>query len=155
MNAPSGGMSVAARPPRGVHKKLDVSFHLDSANMARVPPRPARILDQNLILVSDGASDANTSATRPRTPPRRQRSPRGACRRTTLRLGPPRCSGDDQVQGKTGTYAVGSADGPVQAVVILGGQAEGEAGLCGESDFGAADCVFNRAGDALKCQRRG
>lgn len=58
-----------------------------------------------------------------------------------------------KVKGKAGTYPVVAADSPIEAIVVLGGQSAGQAGLCGESAWSAANCTFNGPGSTLKCLR--
>ena len=57
------------------------------------------------------------------------------------------------VTGKGGLYPVTEADSPIQAVVTLGNQADAAAGLCGESEFSAANCAFNAPKNQLGCRR--
>lgn len=57
-----------------------------------------------------------------------------------------------KVRGKGGSYPVTSGDSPVNAVVVLGGTAAGDAGLCGNSTFDASACKLNGSGDTLKCK---
>jgi cysteine-rich repeat protein len=57
-----------------------------------------------------------------------------------------------KVRGQSGTYPVVGNDSPVNATVVLGNASAGNAGLCGESNFAAAMCNFNRKGDALTCK---
>lgn len=45
------------------------------------------------------------------------------------------------------------ADTPLEAIVVLGNQADAAAGLCGESSFESADCTLNGAGSAIVCKR--
>lgn len=56
-----------------------------------------------------------------------------------------------KAKGKGGTYPIAAADSPIEAIVVLGGPAAGQAGLCGESDYAAANCAFNGPGTTLKC----
>lgn len=58
-----------------------------------------------------------------------------------------------KAKGKAGTYPVVAADSPIEAIVVLGGQAAGQAGLCGESAWSATNCAFNGPGSTLKCLR--
>ena len=57
------------------------------------------------------------------------------------------------VKGKNGTYPIVSGDEPVQATVVLGGQASAAAGECGESDFVSNDCTFNGPQNKLTCKK--
>ena len=57
------------------------------------------------------------------------------------------------VKGVKGTYPVLAADVPVEAIVVLGGQAASVAGECGESAFAPEDCKLSKQGDALACKR--
>jgi cysteine-rich repeat protein len=58
-----------------------------------------------------------------------------------------------KVLGKNGAYPVEPGDAPLRAVVVLGGPAAGAAGLCGDSDFSFAECVFNKPANSLKCKK--
>lgn len=58
-----------------------------------------------------------------------------------------------QIKGKDGTHQVLAADVPLAAIVVIGGQSEGEAGYCGESTFVAPDCSFNGAQNQVTCKR--
>lgn len=53
------------------------------------------------------------------------------------------------VKGKNGSYPFAPGDEPVRAIVVIG---DGAAGECGETRFTAGQCVFNGAGNALKCR---
>ncbi len=55
------------------------------------------------------------------------------------------------LKGKKSTYPVIAGDEPLHVVVVLGNQADGAAGYCGESAFRTGDCAFNRKGDGLVC----
>jgi len=57
------------------------------------------------------------------------------------------------VTGKNGVYPVVAGDEPLEAILVLGGQTDAVAGVCGESAFVAADCAFNRLGTALNCRQ--
>jgi len=57
------------------------------------------------------------------------------------------------VKGESGTYPVASGDAPVQATIVLGGQASSAAGECGESDFVSNDCTFNGSQNRLTCRK--
>lgn len=57
------------------------------------------------------------------------------------------------VGGRRATYPVVAADAPIQATIVLGGQADADAGLCTETDHNAADCSFRRSGKTLVCRR--
>jgi hypothetical protein len=57
------------------------------------------------------------------------------------------------VKGRNGTYPIVSGDEPVQATVVLGGQASAAAGECGESDFVSNDCTFNESLNRLMCKK--
>lgn len=54
--------------------------------------------------------------------------------------------------GRFGTYPVLMADSPVRAVVVFGGQSASIAGWCGESNFVADECRFNRFATSLDCR---
>lgn len=56
------------------------------------------------------------------------------------------------VKGKNGTFPIVSGDEPVKAIIVMGDQAAGDAGQCGESAFGAPQCDFNAAGNKLTCK---
>lgn len=58
-----------------------------------------------------------------------------------------------KVTGKKANYPVVAGDEPVKGVVVLGGQAQSEAGYCGETAFGAGDCAFNRKANTLTCRK--
>jgi len=57
------------------------------------------------------------------------------------------------VKGRNGTYSVAAGNEPLQATVVLGDQSDAIAGRCGESAYGAGDCAFNHAQNALTCRR--
>ncbi len=56
------------------------------------------------------------------------------------------------VTTKGGTYAVGVADLPLAASVVLGGQAAGAGGECGEVTFAASQCHAAAGGTVLVCK---
>lgn len=56
------------------------------------------------------------------------------------------------VTGVRATYPVVGGDAPLHAVVVLGDQADAEAGLCGESAFSPASCKLNGSGTTLTCK---
>ena len=56
------------------------------------------------------------------------------------------------VTGMQGTYPVVPGDEPLKAVVVLGGQAQAEAGYCGETDYTAGNCVFNKKANSITCE---
>jgi hypothetical protein len=58
-----------------------------------------------------------------------------------------------KVRGLAGNYPIVTADSPLKAIVVLGGQSAGITGLCGESAFTAADCAFNGSGNSLRCKK--
>jgi cysteine-rich repeat protein len=58
-----------------------------------------------------------------------------------------------KVLGKFGNYPIVSGDSPVRVVVVLGQQSAAAAGLCGESNFLAADCTFNALRTTLRCRK--
>jgi hypothetical protein len=57
------------------------------------------------------------------------------------------------VKGKKSTYPVVTNDRPVQAIITLGDADAAENGLCGESAYGASDCLFNAPQNKLTCRR--
>jgi len=56
------------------------------------------------------------------------------------------------VSGRDGSYDVTEGDEPLAVIVILGDEAQGALGLCGEGAFGPGACLFNHAGDRLRCE---
>ena len=56
------------------------------------------------------------------------------------------------VTGVRATYPVVGGDAPLHAVVVLGDQADAQAGLCGESAFSPASCTLNGSGTTLTCK---
>ena len=55
------------------------------------------------------------------------------------------------ITGKKATYPVIAGDEPLKAIVVVGGQAQAEAGACGETAFVARNCASNRKGNAVSC----
>lgn len=53
------------------------------------------------------------------------------------------------VKGKNGDYPFASGDEPIHVIVLIG---DGSLGDCGETRFTAGQCVFNGAGNTMKCQ---
>jgi hypothetical protein len=53
------------------------------------------------------------------------------------------------VKGKNGTYPFAAGDEPIRVVVVIG---DGSVGDCGETSFETSQCVFNGAGNAMKCR---
>jgi len=53
------------------------------------------------------------------------------------------------VKGKNGDYPFAAGDEPIRAIVVIG---DGAVGDCGETAFGTGQCVFNGAGNTLKCR---
>src|SRR5262249_38045682 len=58
------------------------------------------------------------------------------------------------VTGKNAVYPVVTGDEPLEAVIVLGNQTDGVAGLCGETAFIGGDCVFNRAANSVTCKKK-
>jgi hypothetical protein len=56
------------------------------------------------------------------------------------------------VKGTKSSYPVVSGDEPLKGVVVLGGQAQAEAGYCGETAFVAGNCAFNKKGTTVTCK---
>ena len=54
--------------------------------------------------------------------------------------------------GRKGTYPVIAGDEPLGGVFVLGGQAQAEAGYCGETDYTAGNCVFNKKANSITCE---
>jgi Thrombospondin type 3 repeat len=57
------------------------------------------------------------------------------------------------VTGKDGNYPVVPSDSPINATVVLGDPAAGDAGQCGETAFVTGDCAFNRAENRILCKK--
>jgi uncharacterized delta-60 repeat protein len=57
------------------------------------------------------------------------------------------------IKGKNGVYPVVEDDEPLNVIVVLGDEASGLAGECGESDFGAQECAFDTTGAKLLCKK--
>jgi len=56
-------------------------------------------------------------------------------------------------RGSKGTYPVLVGDEPVEAILVLGNQADATAGRCGETAYVAGSCKFNGPSTTLVCKR--
>ena len=56
-------------------------------------------------------------------------------------------------KGAKATYAVAVGDEPLKAIIALGDRKDSIAGACGETAFTAPNCLFNKAGNSVSCNR--
>ncbi len=56
------------------------------------------------------------------------------------------------VSGQKGSYPVTPADLPVDAIIVLGDNASGQAGACGRHAFGGGSCASTQAGARIVCR---